>query len=430
MALSRQADQIRTAQVVLDFMPSTPPLLTNRDATITWQNRERTDSASAFSASAFNKGAPLQSKSPTLTQSQGVPLTGVVAGFVLKLARRSACLTQESLAESLQVDVTTIQGWESGRRPLAAVQAGDVLRLGSRLAHLGAPASTRRHLREAMEADLVLSTGVAAAATWVGPEAHPLAGHVHRRSLTNLITWPLTGDLPPQLIEFTPKIPNRGPTALRPRLTIEATSRFLDHLMTVVEHCKRPQDALLRRQAVYLLGFDKRPHVADWLRGEWDRASRRPVAEGDVTALMEARSASVTLAATGDGGRLHDFLGVTSGASAEVANLNYWAHWVGESADEHSTDDFMRDENSGQWHGVRLLRHLIDRLVPDSAHLPLNLHTMHSLVASRPALLTDSPRIRPLLSEALDRITSAGTLTRTGRTQVAGLHYALRLAER
>jgi len=69
----------------------------------------------------------MRSGPATLTGGQGSRAIGVVSGFVLKLARQSAALTQEKLAEVLTVDVTTVQGWESGRRPLAAMNAGHFL---------------------------------------------------------------------------------------------------------------------------------------------------------------------------------------------------------------------------------------------------------------------------------------------------------------
>ena len=195
----------------------------------------------------------------TLTDGQGSRVAGVVSGFVLKLARQSTALTQDKFAEVLSVDVTTVQGWESGRRPLGAMNTGDFLRLCGRLSRLRAPASTGRHLREAIEADQILSTGITAGAAWVDADRHPLAASVHRWTTTNLITWPITGKVPQHLFEFTPKVARRGPTPNYPSLAAEERTRFLDHLLTIAERGTHVDEALLRRQAVYLLGFDGRP---------------------------------------------------------------------------------------------------------------------------------------------------------------------------
>ncbi|WP_158102632.1 helix-turn-helix domain-containing protein [Lentzea kentuckyensis] len=368
--------------------------------------------------------------SATLTGGQGSRAAGVVSGYVLKLARQAAGLTQENFAERLTVDVSTVQGWESGRRPLAAMNAGDFVRLCARLPRLGAPPSTGRHLRAAVEADLVLSTGITAGNAWVDPDLHPLAASVHRKTLTNLITWPFTGQLPPELHGFTPKVPRRGPVASGPALSADEQTRFFDHLMTVAERGVHPLGALLRRQAVYLLGFDRRGQVGEWLRDEWENAGRRPVADGNVTSLLEARSASVALASTGDGTHLYDFVARTTGTRAELANLNYWAHWIGELGDDQTDDTFMFADDTKAWSGVRLFHHLVSRLDPTSPHLPLNLHTLHTLVASRPDLLARRSADRDALTGALDTLTSGDVLTRDGRDQVAGLHYALRLADR
>lgn len=366
----------------------------------------------------------------TLTGGQGSPAAGLVTGFVLKLARQATGLTQERFAEALTVDVTTVQGWESGRRPVAAMNAGDFFRLASRLTRLGAPASTRRQLTEAIEADQVISTGIRAGDAIVGMATHPLAASVHRRTITNLITWPITGVLPQQLREFTPKVARRGPVAAHPSLAAEEQGRFFDHLLTVAERCTRPEEALMRRQAVYLLGFDGRPQVVEWLRHEWRRAGSRTVRDGDVAGLLEARSASVALASAGDGTQIHDFVERTTDTPAEVANLNYWAYWIGDLSDEQTSDAFMFNEDSRSWAGVRLLEHLACRLDPDAPHLPLNLHTLHSLIASRPLLLNERPGVRGDLLDVLDRLGSSGNLTRVGRDQVAGLRYALRIADR
>src|SRR5438270_853756 len=258
----------------------------------------------------------------TLTSGQGSRALGVVSGFVTKLARHSAALTQEKLAEVLGVDVTTVQGWESGPPPLAAMSAREFLRLSGRLSRLGSPASTGRYLREAIEADQVLSTGITAGTTWVDADTHPLAASVHRWTTTNLITWPITGKAPQHLHEFTSRMFRRGPAPICPSLGAEERTRFLDHLLTIAERGTHADEALLRRQAVYLLGFDGRPQVVDWLRAEWVRAGRRPVKNGDITGLLEARSASVALASAGDGTHLQDFVDHMTDTGAEVANLN------------------------------------------------------------------------------------------------------------
>lgn len=367
----------------------------------------------------------------TLTASQGSRTSGLISGFVLKLARQSSALTQEQFAEALAVDVTTVQGWESGRRPLSAISAGDFLRLCGRLSRLGAPAATGRHLREAIEADQVLSTGVTAGADWVDPDRHPLAASVHRWTITNLVLWPVLGKMPRHLQSFTSQMPRRGPTPTQPSLSLEERTRFLDHMLTVAQRAQRTEEALLRRQAVYLLGFDGRPQVVDWLRTEWNRSGRRKPQADDIAGLLEARSSSVALAVAGDTTHLYDFVDYMSDSSGETANLNYWAYWIGELSDEQTSDTFMLTADTRSWTGSRLMHHLMQRLDPISPHLlPLNLSTLHSLIASRPALLGGDPDGRTSLAGLLDRLASTTDLSRTGRTQLAGLQYAVRIANR
>lgn len=304
------------------------------------------------------------------------------------------------------------------------------LRLCGRLSRLGAPAATGRHLREAIEADQVLSTGITAGAGWVEPDSHPLAASVHRWTVTNLILWPILGRMPRHLHEFQPQAPRRGPAPTQPMLDAEGRARFLAHLFTIAGRAQRDDEALLRRQAVYLLGFDGRPEAVDWLRTEWHRTSRTRPRARDIAGLLEARSASVALAVAGDSTHLYDFVDHMSDQSGEVANLNYWAYWIGELGDEQTDDAFMLSADTRSWTGTRLLQHLLECLDPASPHRPLNICTLHALIASRPSLLTERPAVRSSFGEVLDRLASSADLSRTERTQLAGLQYAARIAER
>ncbi|MEC3982469.1 hypothetical protein [Amycolatopsis sp. H20-H5] len=58
-------------------------------------------------------------------------------------------------------------------------------------------------------------------------------------------------------------------------------------------------------------------------------------------------------------------------------------------SEQRTNDAFMLDADTKSWTGAILLNHLVSRLDPLSPHLPLNLHTVHTLVASRPSLLAD-----------------------------------------
>jgi hypothetical protein len=77
-----------------------------------------------------------------------------------------------------------------------------------------------------------------------------------------------------------------------------------------------------------------------------------------------------------------------------------------------------------------MLRHLLQRLDPSSPHLPLNLSTLHTLIASRASLLSGRPAARLALAGVLDRLASGNGLVRAERDRLAGLQYAVRIADR
>lgn len=202
---------------------------------------------------------------------------------------------------------------------------------------------------------------------------------MHRRERTNLITWPFTGIVPAQLTpirKFPNSGPRRGPVADRPVLTAVERTQFFDHLLITVDAHRDEANALLRRQAIYLLGFDQRPSSTDWLTTEQHKALRHIGRADHVPSWVAVRSSAIALARKGNRHPLHAFVstGLTN-ETQETANLNYWAYWVGEIPEIHANDDFMVNTGPTRWAGARLFEHLLNRLSFGSDHAELNIHT-------------------------------------------------------
>jgi transcriptional regulator with XRE-family HTH domain len=356
---------------------------------------------------------------------------GIVSGYILKLIRESVGLTQVVLAEKLTVDVATVQGWESGRRSLTALRADELARLRIRLVGLGARPSVVSLLTNAVEADLVISDAVEAGDKVADAAHHSLAATVHRRDLTNLITWPFTGIAPSRVAQLPRLSSRRGPVADRPVLGADEQARFFDHLLVMSDACRGETNALLRRQAIYLLGFDTRADSAEWLVSEQKRALRAAGRTDHVPSWVAVRSSAIALAQNGDREPLHAFVanGLVSGKQ-ETANLNYWAYWVGEFPDVHADDDFMVSADHHDWPGTRLFEHLLNRVHPESPHLDLNVHTLWALVSARPAVLNYLPRLRDMVKTKTEALAGAPELTARASQEVVSVAYAVRLAER
>lgn len=356
---------------------------------------------------------------------------GTISGYVFKLIRESTGLTQTALAEQLLVDVATIQGWESGRRWLGALRSGDLTRLRMRMSRLGAPPETFGVLHEAIEGDLVISDAVEAGNRLADPRHHSLAASVHRQSLTSLITWPLTGVTPKRLASISRKSTRRGPTAPHPVLGDTERRRLFDHLLVTADGYRDEGNALLRRQAIYLLGFDLRSDSADWLTVEQHRAVRQVGRSDCVPSWVTVRSSAVALARGGNRDPLQAF--VSTGLNndiQETANLNYWAYWVGEGQETYVDDDFMLRRDPDPWPGSTLLLHLLDRLTPGSHHTDLNVHTVWALLLARTEILGRCPRLGARLRDTIDRLAAEPDITSRTRRELSDIAYAVRLADR
>src|SRR3712207_960864 len=107
-------------------------------------------------------------------------VVGRIAGAVLAAIRTEIGSTQDELAEQLQVGLSTVQAWESGRRPLIRASFQDVQRLHRRLRFNGATPGLLHVLDQALLADSIyndMATGSAAG-------EHPLSLLVPDRTLT------------------------------------------------------------------------------------------------------------------------------------------------------------------------------------------------------------------------------------------------------
>lgn len=349
---------------------------------------------------------------------------GVVSGYLLKLLRESIDKTQAQLAEALEVDLATVQGWESGRRPLTATRTADTTKLRMRMLRLGSPAWAVQLLGEALEADHFLSVAVDAGDRPLAADEHPMAAFVLRRTLIEMIVWPFTGTLPPKLSQL-PVRPRRGPVAAHPVLDAEDRTRFFDHMLVTAD-AAQGRTPLLYRQPLFLLSLDQRPSTAGWLRSQYRQAlSRR--GELDMHAWMVARSAAISLARQGDREPLRWFVSTHMVDELQAtANLNYWAYWLGEVHDTQPDDTYVTDLDHRSWSGSRVTEHLLDNL-DNPAQADLNIRSLWTLLQARPLLLEQHTHLRDratvTVGRAHDELTDS-----PARADLARLADRIRLA--
>lgn len=342
-----------------------------------------------------------------LTTSES-PVAGRVAGAVLAAVRGPAGLTQQGLSEVMQVSLATVQGWESGRRPLINLSMARFgkLRRVLQLATVSSPHLTV--LSDAMQADEILSE--------IGtedPAAHPLALVVPNRPLTELLTWPMTG------------VPPRQLAGTKARLDVAKGERdqLASVLRTVADRADRGvEGAMLRRQAQYLVA--EHTKSADWVaqmraadvRAAWDLREWSP--EWAVT-----RSRAISAAAAGDLDPLRRF--IEHGLSTETAmkaNLTYWAYWVGEIPEQWGSDaDMLNDDQP--WSGEILLNSLLGGL-ENAPYRDLCAHALNALIPFRRGL--DRPDLRKRVLDTIDRAMSSNEFARDSQRKLDQLSYALR----
>ncbi|MGA5191866.1 XRE family transcriptional regulator [Streptomyces exfoliatus] len=329
------------------------------------------------------------------------------------------------MAEALGVDLATLQGWESGRRPLANVKAGALLNLRRRLGALGAEPGVVGMLDAAMDADQIISAALEPPDD-IG--LHPLASWVHTRDTAHMLAWALTGAAPRALAGRIPA-PRRGPAATAPLLGAANRTLFFDRLRRTVEVARRPGGgALLHRQALYLVSYDRGPESAAWtthaLHARRGVLARRGWSEH----WAEARSTATALARLGDPQPLLDFIerSLSGDDTAEAANLNYWAYWLGGVRLPQSDDQFMQDRELTGWDPVTLLRGLTYGMHHAPGYVDLYAHTLWALLAAHPWLPQASPRLAHDLTQRTSQLLDEGVASARARHELGAVHYVLR----
>lgn len=351
---------------------------------------------------------------------------GTIAGFVMRLARESVPLTQSGMAEVLGVDLGTIQGRESGRRPVGAMKSADLLALSRRLLALGADPVVLGLLEPAMDADRLISTALEPP-NEVGQ--HPLAGWVHTRATAHMINWAVNGTTPPALARL-PSPARRGPVAKAPLLPGEVRTAFFAHLRRNVEAAERARAdlILLRRQALYLTSYDRTDEADAWMAYALHRRRDVLTTRGWSAHWAEARSTAAALARRGDPVPLLDFIarGIADDDAAEAANLNYWAYWLGTTHQPQADDTFMRDQRCADWDPVSLLRRLSAGLHQAPGYVDLYAHTLWALLEAHRWLPQAAADLTATLGERTSVLLDEGRISPRARQELSTVHYLLR----
>ncbi|CAL9673124.1 XRE family transcriptional regulator [Streptomyces sp. enrichment culture] len=277
-------------------------------------------------------------------------------------------------------------------------------------------------LDAAMDADRIIAAGLGDD----GGGPHPLAGWVHTRDTAHMLAWALTGTVPPALDGRLPR-PRRGPVVVAPRLAAADRTRFFDHLRHTTERAasRGGTGALLHRQALYLASYDQGPDAAAWTASTLHRRRDVLARRGWSAHWPEARSTATALARLGDPQPLLDFTdrALADDDTAEAANLNYWALWLGALPVPQADDSFMRDRELSAWNPVTLLRGLARGLHLAPGYVDLYAHSLWALTTAFPWLPQAADQLAAPLRERITHLLDGAAVSARSRRELAHVHY-------
>ncbi len=361
-----------------------------------------------------------------------------ISGHVLKIIRETLHRTQDGLAESLGVEINTIQGWETGRRPLTATSVANFMRLRQRLRHLGAKPELLDALSDAIDADCFLDYVFVTELSAVDPSDHPLATWVMKRSFHAMIAWPLLGHKPSALRGTDGSAHRRGPVPAMPILTAAERTCLFDSLRAVVEKSllihghtfDSEQATLLRRQACFLASLDSSTGMREWLQHMAIKEDEHlPRLDSWSPGWVTARTMAVARARLGEPEPLRWFID-TALASDEghTADINYWAYWLGQVPESHHGDSFMIDKTL-YWHGPSLLKQLVDILPMSDNTVDIYIHSIWALVQQRPSIVQQDLQIARCMYKAITESLHRSGVCPASRRKLENLYYGLQLVQ-
>ncbi|MEV6281026.1 hypothetical protein [Nocardia sp. NPDC051832] len=340
----------------------------------------------------------------------GGGLDGRIAGAVLAAIRRELRLGQEQSAARLGVALKTFQAWERGRIPITRLPYARLRQISRSLLAWGAAPDLLIAWETALTADDIL-----AGLDQHTPNLHPLGMTVPDRTTTEMLTWPLTGATPRCL---------RGTSAVL-SITTDQRAETAAHLQALAESAPDGErGAMLRRQTVFLVAeYDAVNADTGWAADQIRQATRTVDLGRWSPEWAVARSAAVRAASDGDLEPLQRFAsnGLTT-SETELANLRYWAYWVGECPTAWASDaDMARPESDAWWSGEILLPSLLKGVV-SAPYRELCAHSLWALARARRTLVTH-PRWAAAISDTVEKATSGDGLSMQARQRLEQVHY-------